>query len=45
MISPRVEAILAELGIAPDFIAGRGLPECAEACTLEVVQTDPDGRE
>lgn len=45
MISPRVEAILADLGIAQTFITGRGLPECIEACTLEVVATDPDGRE
>lgn len=45
MISPRIESILLELGIAPDAIIARNLPECAEASTLEVAETGADGRE
>lgn len=38
-------AILAELGIAREVIASRGLPPCAEAERLEVVEVAADGRE
>ncbi len=45
MISPRIESILAELGIATALVAARSLPECAEACELELAETGEDGRE
>lgn len=45
MMSPRIETILSELGIEREFITGRGLPECEEAVTLELVETGADGRE
>ena len=45
MISPEIETILSELGITTEFIVQRGLPECAEARMLEVVETGADGRE
>ncbi|HKA44611.1 MAG TPA: M15 family metallopeptidase [Burkholderiales bacterium] len=41
----RVEALLAELGIPRELVAGRGLAICNEAHELVVVQTDDDGRE
>lgn len=45
MISARVSAILSELGIAPDLIAGRELRECNEAVELVVAETGADGRQ
>lgn len=44
MISPRIESILAELGISPQLIASRFLSEYAEACELETAETGDDGR-
>jgi D-alanyl-D-alanine carboxypeptidase len=45
MISPRIDAIFNELGIAEDRIIGRGLPECEEASELEVAETGSNGQE
>jgi D-alanyl-D-alanine carboxypeptidase len=45
MISPRIESVLLELGIAPEVIVARNLPECAEASELEVAEIGVDGRE
>jgi hypothetical protein len=45
MISPRIESILLDLGIAPDVIVARNLPECTEASELEVAEIGVDGRE
>jgi D-alanyl-D-alanine carboxypeptidase len=45
MISPRIESILAGLGIPPHLIAARSLCECAEAVELELAETGDDGRE
>ena len=42
---PRIQAILAELGISTDVIAARGLPLCAEPDALEVAEIGDDGRE
>lgn len=40
-----IRAILAELGIATDVIAARGLPYCAEPAALELAEVGDDGRE
>lgn len=45
MISPRIESLLAELGIATALVTARSLPECAEACELALAETGDDGRE
>jgi len=41
----RVEALLADLGIPGDLVAGRGLRICHEARELVVVEVGDDGRE
>jgi D-alanyl-D-alanine carboxypeptidase len=42
---PPLAAVLADLGIAADALAARGLVPCAEAAELEVVQIDEGGRD
>ena len=41
----RVEALLAELGIPGELVAGRGLRICDEARELVIVEVGDDGRE
>jgi D-alanyl-D-alanine carboxypeptidase len=45
MNSSRLDLIFSELGIRPELIAARGLPECSEANELEIAEIDDDGRQ
>jgi len=44
-MSPRLVSLNAELGISSQFLAARGLCECAEASSLEVAEVGADGKD